>query len=353
MAVELAGGVTVYPAWFAGDRWRAVWYEGGRRRQCQAATGEGLAARVEKITAQLGADAPGLERPGADLIAYYLSTDRLPAGRPWSRKHADTQRRLCARFVAPVIAGVACEDIRTGHMQAVVNAAPTAGEGARVRRCVSALVSAGLAGGYLLSPRLREVHWQAAGRPVPVPETGIAGESALFVDPAEIPAREDVTRLGRALAVLAGDYELMACFAAYTGLRWDELAALTVTQVDQGIRTVTVDRKVIEVGGQQYAEAPKGRKQRRTIYPRQAPPAISASRMPVARNTAMIAASRRWANVRPAHAWSIRDSSSAVKTGTSFSAAAGGRSPAIGSGIPSSAASHRKNCCRARYWLLA
>ena len=38
----------------------------------------------------------------------------------------------------------------------------------------------------------------------------------------------------------------------------------------------------------------------------------------------MIAASRRWANVRPAHAWSIRDSSSAVKTGISFSVTAGG-----------------------------
>jgi len=155
--------------------------------------------------------------------------------------------------------------------QAVVNAAPTAGEGARVRRCVSALVSAGLAGGYLLSPRLREVHWQAAGRPVPVPETGIAGESALFVDPAEVPAREDVARLGRALAVLAGDYGLMACFAAYTGLRWGELAALTITQVDPGTRTVTVDRKVIEVGGRQYAEVPKGRTMRRTVHPRQAP----------------------------------------------------------------------------------
>ena len=31
----------------------------------------------------------------------------------------------------------------------------------------------------------------------------------------------------------------------------------------------------------------------------------------------------------------------------------GGFSPAIGSGISSSAASHLENCCRARYWLLA
>ena len=135
MVVEVAGGVTVYPARGVGDRWRAVWYEGGRRRQCESVTEAGLAAKLEKVTERLAADAPGMERPGADLIAFYLSPDRHPAGRAWSRKHADTQRRLCARYLAPVIGGLACQDITAGDMQAVVNAAPTAREGARVQRC--------------------------------------------------------------------------------------------------------------------------------------------------------------------------------------------------------------------------
>ena len=69
-----------------GDRWRAVWYEGGRRRQCESASEEGLAARVAKVTEQLTADAPGLELAGSELIAYYLSPGRHPADRPWSRK---------------------------------------------------------------------------------------------------------------------------------------------------------------------------------------------------------------------------------------------------------------------------
>jgi hypothetical protein len=165
VVVEVAGGITVYPARHAGDRWRAVWYENGQRRQCQSVTEEGLAARIEKVTIRLATDAPGMESPGADLIAYYLSPGRHPAAAPWSRKHADTQRRLCARYLAPVIAHLACEDIKTGHMQAAVNAAPTAKEGARVRRCISALVGAGITGGYLASPRLKEVHWQAGDRP--------------------------------------------------------------------------------------------------------------------------------------------------------------------------------------------
>jgi integrase len=248
-----------------------VWYEGGRRRQCEAASEERLAARVEKIVDRLAADAPGMDRPGAELLAYYLSPARHRAGEGWSRKHADTQRRLCAKYLAPVIGHLACEDIKAADMQAAVNAAPTAGEGDRVRRCVSALVNAGIAGGFLTSGRLRMVHWQPGTRTAPPPVVTVAGESALFVDPAEIPAAADVAGLGRALAAQRELYELMANFAAYTGLRWGELAALTTSQVSADTRTVEVDRKVIEIGGTLFTEAPKGRKRRRTIYPRQTP----------------------------------------------------------------------------------
>ena len=271
--VELECGVTVYPARREGDRWRAVWYEDGQRRQCEAVAEDKLAAKLAKVTERLGADAPHLERPGADLIAWYLSPDRHPASRPWSRRHADTQRRLCARFIAPVIAAVACQDIRVADMQQVVNAAPTAGEGARLRRCLAAMVTAGIAAGYLANPRLREVHWQAAGRAAPGPPVSIAGESAQFVDPAEIPAGADVARLGQALA--RGRYgdlsELMANTAAYTGLRQGELFALTADQIAAAARVITADRKVVEVSGKLYLEAPKGRKRRSTIYPVRTP----------------------------------------------------------------------------------
>jgi integrase len=218
--------------------------------------------------------APGIPAAtGRDLIAYYLDPDRLPVEDRWSRKHAHTQRRLCERFAAPVIDAVTCQDIKTGHMQQIVNAAPTAGEGARVQGMISALVGAGITGGYLANARLREVHWQAQGRSLPAPRVSTAGESGLWVDPAEIPADGDIARLGGALA--AGRHgerdELMASTAAYSGLRWGELTALTIAQVDQAARVITVDRKVVEVAGHLYVEAPKNRKFRRTIYPRRTP----------------------------------------------------------------------------------
>ena len=95
----------------------------------------------------------------------------------------------------------------------------------------------------------------------------------LWVDPAEVPADADVAGLGRALvAGRHGDrHERMAVIAAYSGLRWGELAALTIAQVDPGARVISVDRTVVEVAGHLYVEAPKNRKYRRTIYPRRTP----------------------------------------------------------------------------------
>jgi hypothetical protein len=140
--IELEDGITVYPAREEPGRWRAVWHENGERQQCEASTGEKLAVKLEKVTERLQADAPGMKRPGAALIAHFLDPDRLPVDERWSRKHADTQRRLCEGFAGPVISAVTCQDIKAGHMQEIVNAAPTPGEGGRVRRTISALVKA-------------------------------------------------------------------------------------------------------------------------------------------------------------------------------------------------------------------
>jgi len=273
VVVEAECGILVYPPEAEGEPWRAVFTENGRRRFRQAMTEAELAAKLAKVTQRLRAGAPDMERPGADLIAHYLDPDRLPVSKRWSRRHADTQRRLCHRFAAPVIAAVTCQDITTGHMQQIVNAAPTASEGDRLHRCLSAMVTAGIKGGYLTNPRLREVHWQAAGRPVPEPAASVSGEAALWVDPAEIPAGTDVARLGQALALgQRGELdELMAHVAAYAGLRQGELFALTTGQIAAGTRVITVDRKLVEVAGHLYVEAPKCRKFRATIYPVRTP----------------------------------------------------------------------------------
>jgi hypothetical protein len=181
--IELESGILVYPPEAEGEPWRASFTENGRRRFLQAVTEAKLAAKLEKVRERLSTGAANAGRSGRDLIAHYLDLDRPPIQQRWSRKHAHTQRRLCERFAAPVSDAVTCQDISAGHMQQIVNAAPTAGEGHRVHAMLSALVAAGIEGGYLTSPRLAKVHWQAGDRPVPAPRVTVSGESGLWVDP--------------------------------------------------------------------------------------------------------------------------------------------------------------------------
>jgi hypothetical protein len=149
--------------------------------------------------------------------------------------------------------------IKTSHTQQIVNAAPTSGEGDRVHRMISALVSVGLEAGYLANPRLAKAHWQAGDRELPATQVTVAGKSALWVDPAEIAARQrhrqarpDAGRRAARRAGRAGGQHRRLQRAA-----WGELAALTIGQVGQADRVITVDRKVVEVAGHLYVEAPR------------------------------------------------------------------------------------------------
>lgn len=63
----------------------------------------------------------------------------------------------------------------------------------------------------------------------------------------------------------------MVYIAAYTGLRWGELVALTAAQIKHEERDVLVDREVVEISGHLFVETPKNRKWRRTMYPRFTP----------------------------------------------------------------------------------
>jgi hypothetical protein len=79
--IELEYDITVYPARSEGGGWRATWRENDERQQCEAATEEKLAAKLQKVRIRLEADAPNMTKLGADLIAQYLDPDRLPVGK--------------------------------------------------------------------------------------------------------------------------------------------------------------------------------------------------------------------------------------------------------------------------------
>jgi len=147
--IELDFGILVYPPETGGEPWRAVFTENRQRKYRQGATEAKLAAKLE-------------------------------------------------RFAAPVIGAATCQDIKTGHMQQIVNAAPTAGEGDRVHGMLSALVAAGIKGGYLANPRLAMVHWQAGDRPLPAQRVTVSGSRRCgSARPRSRPAATSASSAGR------------------------------------------------------------------------------------------------------------------------------------------------------------
>ena len=180
---------------------------------------------------RLAADAPNMERPGADLIAYYLDPDRLPADGRWSRKHAHTQRRLCERFAAPVIGAVTCQDIEDAGTR---------------RRSSTPRRRPGKARGWPgCSPpwsarASRAATWptrgwpRCTGRPQAASCLAPPGHRGRGIGAVGRPGRDPRRRRHRHARPGAGRRrhgdrdELMANTAAYSGLRWGELTALTI-----------------------------------------------------------------------------------------------------------------------------
>jgi hypothetical protein len=117
VVIALECGITVYPPGTDGEPRRAVFTENGQRRYRQGATEAKLAAKLEKVAERLRADAPNMERPGADLIAHYLDPDR--------HHHDDRAQRLAVATpeARAYFRQDACQ-LSGGQRRAVVGASP-------------------------------------------------------------------------------------------------------------------------------------------------------------------------------------------------------------------------------------
>ena len=185
-------------------------------------------------------------------------------------RHREEQEAYCRRFVAPVIADVELRQLSRLHFARVLGAAPTASVASHLRRCLTAMVAAGLEEGLLVATQdvLRGVHWRDPG----TEGDGLdAEEEGRFVDEADIPTASAV----HALAAAAGERvwwrELQVLAVAYSGLRWGEMAALTADRVDMARRRILVDRQVVEGRHGLALAPPKNRRRRTTMYPARTP----------------------------------------------------------------------------------
>ena len=203
------------------------WREDGRRRETTAGSRDAAVAKAAELVDRLGLGAPtDLGRaPGSALVAHYLDATRRPArGRPWSERHREEQESYCRRFVTPVLGSVECGRLTRADFQRILDRASTRSVADHLRRCLTALVAAGLEEGFLLARQdvLRGVHWRDEAGEDPALEHG------RLVEEADIPTAAAVHAVAVAAATRSQLWwrELEVLLVAYSGLRWGEHAAI-------------------------------------------------------------------------------------------------------------------------------
>ena len=266
--LEFDCGVRAYPPPRPGGYWRIRWEEAGRRRDTSARSRTEAIGKASELVERLGrGTATDLARAtGAELVDHYLDPTRRPARvERWSDRHRDEQVRYCNLYVLPTIGAITCRRLTRRDFQAILDQAPTASVAQHLRRCLTALINAGLEEGHVLARQdlLRGVRWRPGEREVLAEPVGRA------ITEAEIPTTALVHELASACAALSKvwwrEFELL--LVAYTGMRWGEHAALTADRVDLDRRRITIDRQVIETRNRLKLDLPKGRRRRVTMFP--------------------------------------------------------------------------------------
>jgi len=168
-------GVHVYPPSRPDGYWRLRWEERRRAKDTTARDQTAAIAKANEIVERLVRSSPTElgKAKGADLVAHYLDPMRRPPRvEQWSMRHRDEQTSICERFVLPVIADVSCRGLTRGDFQQIIDLGSTKSVAHHIRRCLTAMIGAGLEEGHILAGRdlLRGVRWSGGidAEPEPV-----------------------------------------------------------------------------------------------------------------------------------------------------------------------------------------
>ena len=256
-------GVTIYPPFRDGDRWRAMWRDpDGQPRSCTARSQAQMAARLKPVAARLRADAPSTLQPSKALIELYLEQRR------WSASYRASVDRLITTHLLPRVAGLRCDQISVKIFDTALDSATNYNTAARLASVIGGLVQTGLDFGYLADRSLASIKWHDRVKAAPQPRPEVHGQAASYVHPREIPGHDDVAALAAVLGRRCGwRMELAVHLSAYSGLRFGELAALRSNHLDLDLRQVNVTEQASEFHGKLTVSLPKGGKTRITVYP--------------------------------------------------------------------------------------
>lgn len=274
--VRVAAPITTKP--YYGIRW--VDATGTR---AQTTGGTTFANAWEKALAReadlLRGATPRSEKHLDDGIDYWLDPQRPTPRGGWGDSHRHNMTAYARVYFRPPFGTLRCLDLRRSHIQASVDAGPTASEGRNIRRAAASLIGALRQGDYLLDSQiidLSNVFWH--GTEASVSPEVVSGETAAFVPTWSRPSTAQVATLRTAAEQTGRAVQqrwwrgLMVELAAFAGPRWSELIALDVRAFDPDRRSVNVYWRVAEATGKpRRLTPPKMAKRRTTIYPEVSP----------------------------------------------------------------------------------
>ena len=221
--------------------YRILWTEGKRQRERGANTLEGAKQIAHDEAARLWTEGGQLATADTTFAAL-VSAAIDPRHRDWTENWANRVERIARIHIIPQLGDLPARQITRQHLSAVLQDMALEGYShdfmKHTRNVIKLAVDEGIQ---------REV-WDGSRNPlvgVTVPRSRARVEDGR-PDLAMIPTDNQVEELVIRMASDRPVYGVMATVAAYTGVRWGELSALTVGSVDLGKQRLHVTRTCVE-----------------------------------------------------------------------------------------------------------
>ncbi|GAA1479018.1 hypothetical protein GCM10009623_34640 [Nocardioides aestuarii] len=275
LLVSPSGRVRATPP-AAGTRyWRLSIVDGAghRIRQTTGGTTRASAERaLLELDRHLAAHSPAgaRARHGAELLRYYLD-DRRPKNQShpdrsprWSQSYTDQTRHLVNHYLCPVLASTPLAEWSAEHAFAVLDRCPTNYMVSKVRRTLSAVLTLGVADGFLRSDQ-RDLHRVTVPlrpdvRPRRREPPARLPDASVLLRPDEVPSTAQVEQLAASTppCMEPRSWEGVVNFLAYTGVRIGEALGCADRDVLDDLPTglIAVRWQLIEPVGQSKRLAP-------------------------------------------------------------------------------------------------
>lgn len=218
--------------------YRILWTDGKRQRERTATSLTTAQEIAMEVAADLLSANPHLvrsEHPFGVLVS--IATD--PSLHPnWSERWAEDVQRLARIHIVPQLGTVAAEQLRpemierrlseitSGYSRSLAN---------KVSQIIGRAVRVGIGRGI----------WEPGRDPMSLAEKSVKW-TMQKPDRRLIPTDAQVEALIESMTADDAQYGLMAQMAAYTGVRWGELLAITRDAIDFDRKLLTVNRTCVE-----------------------------------------------------------------------------------------------------------